>query len=263
MKIYRWTLKERQLKAFERLNYPVFLDRHDIEYYNIIESNLPFELSRENKKYIPTAMQKFLIWNLPAIKTCPFASKDCIDFCYARKAEIAYPDCLPCRERHYQESLTELFADKMIVAITYYINTPSYKKAKNIDYRIHESGDFYSRVYVAAWLDIMETFLDIEKLHFIAYTKSFLFFIGIDRPANFTLSGSIDNSTTPEQIALCKELGIQTYVAIPEKDILSGKTCIIATKKCGYDHKCLCNDCGKCRYCFMDHPGKTTIVAIH
>ena len=58
-----------------------------------------FYVSRRNKKLIPNAHTKFMIWSIPAIKTCPGACAACKKCCYARTSEKAYPDVLPSREK--------------------------------------------------------------------------------------------------------------------------------------------------------------------
>ena len=44
-------------------------------------------LSEGNAKLKPTGAVKYLIWNIPAIKTCPYATEHCKKACYAIKAE--------------------------------------------------------------------------------------------------------------------------------------------------------------------------------
>lgn len=50
-----------------------------------IFNNLTITTSDRNLKLVPNDKVKFIIWNLPAGSTCPFASDDCIKFCYAKK----------------------------------------------------------------------------------------------------------------------------------------------------------------------------------
>lgn len=70
-----------------------------------------------NKKLVNTGSVRFMIWNLPAIKTCPYATAHCKKYCYAKKAENVYPDCLPCRERNFNETLKDDFVENMIFTI--------------------------------------------------------------------------------------------------------------------------------------------------
>lgn len=249
MRIQINNLNARQIQAFETIginksNGFYILNKEDI-----------VTLSTKNAKYIPTAEHRFLIWNLPAEITCPFASDGCKNFCYAKKAERIYPQVLPSRMYHLELSKSALFVDMMIISITYYLNTPSFKKAVTVDFRLHESGDFYNRTYVSKWFEIMSAFEDFNKLRFFTYTKSFVYFtayeLGLHR--NFTLSGSIDSTTTEIQRMRCESLGIQKYVAVPSDEIHNYR---------GH-HICKCTDCGKCRFCINNHTGKVTVVAIH
>lgn len=107
-----------------------------------------------------------LIWNIPAVKTCPNCS-DCWKKCYARKAEKMYPSVLPCRERNYQASLKEDFVSNMVYLIRKTLKNAKKYKPKAI--RIHESGDFYSREYAEKWKEIAKTF---PELTFYGYTKA-------------------------------------------------------------------------------------------
>ena len=70
-------------------------------------------LSTGNEKLISDENTRFLIWSIPAIKTCPFRTKHCEKDCYAVKAETAYPDVLPAREYNYLLSQTDLFVPFM------------------------------------------------------------------------------------------------------------------------------------------------------
>ena len=70
-----------------------------------------------NKKLINTDTVRFMIWNIPAVVTCPFATEHCKHFCYARKAERVYPQVLPAREKNLEESKSEDFVANMIYTI--------------------------------------------------------------------------------------------------------------------------------------------------
>jgi ferredoxin len=136
----------------------------------------------------------FLIWNLPAIKTCIGCTGVCASKCYARKAEKMYPDCLPSRIANYEESMLPGFADELIKVIA---KASKSKKFKGL-FRIHESGDFYNQEYVNAWVNVIRSFPNIQ---FLAFTKSFtLDFSEMRRPDNVTLICSIMTDTTLEPI---------------------------------------------------------------
>jgi len=119
-------------------------------------------LSKGNEKLD----KSILIWSLPAIETCPNC-KDCKDSCYARKAEIQYPDVLPCRTRNYQESLKESFVSDMIHKIQKMIKSARKHYVRFV--RIHESGDFYSKEYAEKWVEIAR---NMPEITFYGYTKA-------------------------------------------------------------------------------------------
>ena len=89
-------------------------------------------------------------FGIPAYKsasgklTCPMADA-CVKFCYAKKGAYIWSNVKPAFERRYQltklESFVELMGDEI--------------KRKKPDYvRVHDSGDYYSRKYLAKWIEI-------------------------------------------------------------------------------------------------------------
>lgn len=191
----------------------------------------PFNMSDRNKKLVPNGTTAYAIWNIPAIETCPFRTRDCEKFCYARKAEIAYPDCLPSRRRNYDASLRDDFVNRM--TLTLLKRRKGCRKARLI-VRIHESGDFYNADYVGKWLRIMENCKG-EDIVFIAYTKSFPFFDGVELPENFSLRASLDQSSTNVMADIVERNDWNTYRVVEK---FFGKTA-----------KCRCEDCATCNMC--------------
>jgi hypothetical protein len=53
--------------------------------------------------------------------------------------------------------------------------------------RLHDSGDFFKKWYVEAWMEVIKRNTDIL---FYAYTKSFPMFKGMDIPDNFRVTYS-------------------------------------------------------------------------
>ena len=192
--------------------------------------------SNGNKKLVSDHNVRYIVWNIPAVVTCPFRTAACEHSCYARKAEKNYPDCLPCRHNNLDASKEKAFISNMIALIQDIINRPSYRNCKHIVYRIHESGDFYSQEYFNKWLKIAEHFQDNKKLVFVAYTKSVNFVHDI--PANMVIRYSIWNDTEPEQIAKAAALNLPIYTAVdkfqnePQRE------------------KCACINCSTCFKCF-------------
>ena len=103
-------------------------------------------------------------FGIPAYKsasgklTCPMAD-ECVKFCYAKKGAYIWSNVQPAFEKRYQLSKTLEFIDAMNAEI----------KKKRPDYvRVHDSGDYYSRSYLAKWVTIAKANPDIR---FYSYTN--------------------------------------------------------------------------------------------
>lgn len=121
-------------------------------------------------------------FSLPAIQTCPGSTELCRKFCYARKAEKAYPGVLPCRKRNLKATKTRHFCQDVIDWIL--ARKPRF-------FRIHESGDFYSQGYLDNWLHICR---NCPETRFLAFTKSFHLDYS-KAPKNLTIVWSIWSDT--------------------------------------------------------------------
>lgn len=196
-------------------------------------------LSEGNKKLVPNKSVKFLIWSIPPISTCPFATALCKKLCYAMKAFKAYPNAREAWTRHYEMSKRGDFVVKMVFTILAYASKPSYKSAKVIVFRIHESGDFYNKEYAMKWLQIAKIISELEpKVQFMAYTKSIDFFNGESIPENMTIRFSLWSDTEPSQYELAKAMNLPIYTAV------ESFTNEPKAERCG------CVDCGKCGKCW-------------
>lgn len=178
-----------------------------------------FSYSTGNHKLVSNDNVLFLIFNLPYKVTCPYRTKSCEALCYAAKSEKAYPDCNPSRNRNLAFSKTDNFVPYMIELIKIKLN--NLKPGRKIIFRIHESGDFYNRMYTRKWILIINYFSGDNRIKFVAYTKSVIFFKGIDLDSmkNFTLRYSLWADTSPEQYAIAKELQLPTYTALDMSNI--------------------------------------------
>lgn len=219
------------------------------------KSPLFIKLSEKNKKLIPNKAVKFLIWNIPAIITCPYATPHCKHFCYAVKAETAYPTVTPSRLKHFEESRRDDFVARMVYTIESYLMKPPYKAAKKIVVRIHESGDFYNRGYMAKWYKIAEHFKHDKRVVFMAYTKSVVYVdelsaAGMDKPNNMVIRFSIWDDTDPRQIAMAEKYNLPIYTAVDK-----------FTADIKPQHRCNCADCAKCGKCWGNT--KRLICEIH
>ena len=196
-----------------------------------------YHISDGNKKLVPNEKTGFIVWNLPAVITCPYATKNCIKFCYARKAEKAYPDCLPARMDNFNRSRDP---ETFITFMSAYIATIA-EKGKKAEYivRIHESGDFYNQTYTNAWFEIIRRVnATTKKVKFIAYTKSFRFFDGVKLPRNFYLRASIWDDTKPEDRETIARNNWSIYTAVDQFRTGDAFT------------RCRCSDCATCGKCW-------------
>ena len=202
---------------------------------------MTIKLSKGNKKLVSNEDVRFLIWSIPPISTCPFATPLCKKFCYANKAWKAYPNVRKAWSGNFEESLKDTFVEDMICEIIGEVNKPKYKRAKQIVVRIHESGDFYSKEYASKWLDIAWTLSVMdgyEKVKFMAYTKSIEYFKDVDIPKNMVVRFSLWDDTEPSQKALAEEMGLPIYTAVESFTNEPNR------------ERCECEDCGKCRKCW-------------
>lgn len=204
--------------------------------------------SHKNSKLIPNTFIDYIIWNLPAVTTCPGATGHCKGQCYALKAERAYPTCLPSRERNLALSKQGAFVKNMVYTI---LKRRYYSRKKLLVVRIHESGDFYSCKYAMDWLEIARTIESTgERVRFIAYTKSFSFFDGVELPANFSLRASVWDDTPEEDLEMIERNGWTIYTAV-EKFGSSDSF-----------HHCRCEDCSGCLQC-LNSQKKVIACEIH
>lgn len=121
---------------------------------------------------------KVFNFGIPAYKsasgklTCPFAD-ECIKFCYAQKGAYIWSNVKPAFEKRYELTRTTEFVGKM--------SDELFKKRP--DYvRIHDSGDYYSKVYLQKWIDIANLFPEIK---FYSYTNSVAMLKEVTLPSNF------------------------------------------------------------------------------
>lgn len=207
--------------------------------------------SDSNKKLVPSTMDQikadyessiaFMIWNIPCRITCPYATKACKEFCYADKAELAYPDCKPSRIRNFENSRKADFIDRAVYSI---LSKLYGMRAKKLVVRIHESGDFYNKTYTKAWLEIIRRIESYgftrEQVIFIAYTKSFPFFDGEKLPELLSLRASLDKTSLPWLIDIVKRNNWKIYRVV-EKFSDSEN-----------ENNCRCSDCATCGKCWSD-----------
>lgn len=119
-------------------------------------------------------------FGIPAYKsasgklTCPMAD-ECVKFCYAKKGAYVWSNVKPAFEKRYQLSKTVEFIDAMNAEI----------KKKRPDYvRVHDSGDYYSRSYLAKWITIAKQNPDVR---FYSYTNMIDMILKTNLPDNYDI----------------------------------------------------------------------------
>ena len=213
-----------------------------------------------NKKLRNTDKVRFIIWNLPAVKTCPFRTALCEKSCYARKAERTYKQVLPSRERNYNDSLDAEFVENMIYTIETELNSKKFN-GKLAVFRIHESGDFYNLEYTRKWIEIVKHFENDNRITFLAYTKSIVYFLqagyGLHMfPKNIVIRSSLWADTTERNITFTKAYNFPIYTALTAQEMETER------QTGHYFTECKCDDCANCGYCW-NNQNKDIIVKIH
>ena len=175
-------MTERQLKPPIRFKRKATrLDRASYPCYGFdlwVEDNLKAHISVGNSK-----LKDIIIWNLPAIDTCPGATEACKSYCYATKGHSKLHAGV-AGNRNWEFSKKDYFVDAMIAFID---------SRKEGYVRIHEAGDFYSAEYLDDWLAIAR---DCDDKVFYAYTRSHdLFPTDMEIPDNLILRYSVDPAT--------------------------------------------------------------------
>lgn len=213
-----------------------------------------------NIKLKNTEKTRFIIWNIPAVTTCPYRTKQCEKACYALKAERLYPDCLFSRKTNLKRSLQADFVENMIFTIETELSTKKFKD-KKVVFRIHESGDFYSLEYTKKWVAIAKHFENNENIVFMAYTKSIPFILECgygkkDFPKNLVVRSSIWVDTKPEFLEMTVKNNIPIYTAATPKEMETARNNNIKFMSCP------CADCANCGGCWVKDL-KNIVVKIH
>jgi hypothetical protein len=145
-----------------------------------------------------------LVFSLPAGKTCPgalhcksFAAVDIngkrsivdgpetIFRCFAASSEVQYDQVFNNRADNMQQ-IVNAIQDGTVVDLIH--NSIQIHRTKSIKLvRIHESGDFFSGVYLDAWIQVAQRNPDLK---FYAYTKTLPLFLYLKLPENFFITAS-------------------------------------------------------------------------
>lgn len=145
-----------------------------------------------------------MIFSLPAGKTCPGAmfcksfaivgddgKRKIVDGpdtefrCFAASSEVQYDRTFYNRASNYSMIMDALKNGNAADLID---NSFQEKRTKNTKLvRIHESGDFFSGVYLDAWVEVAHRNPDLK---FYCYSKSLQLFLNFNLPKNFYFTAS-------------------------------------------------------------------------
>ena len=120
--------------------------------------------------------------SMPPIKTCPMADK-CKQSCYACHGRMGMKNFIRACAENLQMVKDGSFWYKLEAELAYEKRLAA-KKGKQLYIRIHDSGDFFDRMYLMNWLNVMEHHPDVR---FYAYTKSVSLLKSERLPENFTV----------------------------------------------------------------------------
>ena len=208
---------------------------------------------------------RYAQFNTRAIIDCPFRSAGCERVCYATKGNHVFPSVKKSREHSYNESKREDFAESMTYTIKVEKQSKRYSRSVMI-IRLHESGDFYSLQYLKKWIKIIANIENIDGVKIVFYTKSFFFFLMLDKSERDILNNaikagrvsmnlSLDDTTTTEQKNAC----MKCLAIYPKANIYY---CTEHIETVPHDNVCDCADCAKCGIC-NNCNGTKTVVKIH
>ncbi|UJW32517.1 hypothetical protein L3Q67_01640 [Saccharothrix sp. AJ9571] len=146
-------------------------------------------------------------WSLPAFagklpdgrnyNTCPSAGV-CAQACYARNGTYLFPNVRARHQENLRFVLDDLPGWKQAM-----LDELAHKKFLAAWIRVHDSGDFFSREYLSAWLEVMRA---RQRTNFYAYTKEVAAFRDLvepNPPNNFwwvySYGGTQDHTLNPGQ----------------------------------------------------------------
>lgn len=211
-----------------------------------------------NKKLAADDAIAFVIFSLPAVLSCPGATVECMKNCYARRDE-RFTSVRASRIINYLLSKRPDFETILENAIrkTIYTKKGTLRKrfvGKEIVFRIHESGDFYSDKYMLAWFHVAALFPEVT---FFTYTKSFKIYERCinEKPDNFTVRASIWSDTSIEELLLINKLHMPIYTAATDSEVVK----MISD---GWK-ECTCESCTACGCACARKENDRMITRIH
>ena len=100
---------------------------------------------------------------------CPFASKICAKYCYAKNGRFLWNKA--GYARRYEASKRADFVDRICEELT---ATAWRRSGERISCAVHEKGDFYSLEYLEKWGEIFRRMSSFHNLSCFVYTRSWV-----------------------------------------------------------------------------------------
>lgn len=206
---------------------------------------------------------RYAQFNLPAITTCPYASAGCKAVCYATKGHHCFPSVMESREKALAVSKREDFSAVIVHTVETLQKTRRYN-GNTMQFRLHESGDFYNLEYLRKWVKAWKTLTKNDGVKFVFYTKSFKFFLELNddekeiinrmmASGQLAINLSIDDTSTKKQLIRYLEM-LSVYPL--------ANTYRVTAETKAEDDICDCANCAKCGACNRATAGHK-VVKIH
>ena len=119
---------------------------------------------------------RVVVFSIPALRAadgaviCPMAGKCALDdACYAMRGSYGWPAVKAAFNERYEATKSDGFIQRMVGEVVTAAKTAR-RAGQRLYVRVHDSGDFYSPVYLEKWLAIAKSSPD--DVVFYAYTKS-------------------------------------------------------------------------------------------
>lgn len=201
--------------------------------------NRVIRMSEGNSKIVG---DNVLIFSLPAVKTCLNCSM-CKNTCYARKAEIMYPQTRA--SRNYNLELVDNDLDLLETLLVGQIQK-KFKDRTDGVVRIHEAGDFINSDYIKMWKWIAGLFPNVK---FWGYSKVFDIFPNELSELNYLPNVNIINSFINNKYL---NFGKKEYI----DQLIKDYNCFLCPATSGQGLKCNRD----CQYCIT---GDKPVFYIH
>ena len=174
------------------------------KYLPMVDESKPIAVSSSNAK-----TGNILSFSLPPKITCPNSSQ-CFKICYAvgmygneyrKNTPISWEKNLQIIENDPNRAIQELSS-----VIQSKLNG-SKRTGRQVLFRIHVSGDFYSQDYLQLWHDLAVKYPDVL---FYTYTKMYYYFKNYAMPANFKcLLSFMDSIPLEHAFTISDDVGLR------------------------------------------------------